>query len=89
MSPSEFWRATPRQLMAAMNVKRAQQEREDYRAGIIASVVFNTNTGKDAPTRRPEDYFPSLRRAPVEQTPEQMLAAFRGFAAAHNKRIEA
>ena len=88
MSPTEFWRGTPRQLMAAMDTHRKQQEREDYRAGVVASLVFNTSIGKDTAPRGPEHWFPSLRKA-GQQSPDQMLAAFRDFAKTHNKRIEA
>lgn len=74
--------------MAAMDEHRKQQEREDYRAGVIASLVFNTSVGKDTPGRGPDHWFPSLRKT-AKQTPDQMLAAFRSFAKSHNKRIEA
>lgn len=63
MTSKEFWGSTPRQFDARLVQYLAEQEREDYRAGVIASLVANSiPSSKKRKAYKPEDFFPSLRR---------------------------
>lgn len=42
--------------------------RADYRAGIVASTVFNINRGKDVEARNPADFMPLIERERPEPT---------------------
>ena len=36
-------------------------ERADFRAGLVASMLYNVNKGKTATAKKPMDFFPSRR----------------------------
>lgn len=54
-------------------------------SGINAATVANSVPRKGGKTFRPSDFMPVRRRA-ARQTPQQMLAAFRLFAARHQPK---
>lgn len=64
-------------------------EREDLRAGLIASCVENSQKVKGKPSQ-PDDFFPNLRhepgggdgRARVRQSPAQMIAVAKALTVA-------
>ena len=52
-----FWRWTPKQFTKRVRLWRRQQEREDYRAGLIASQVIRPHLKKNAKPPQPLDWF--------------------------------
>lgn len=43
-----------------------RDQAQDYRAGVIASVIANCNIGRDAEPFKPSDFFPSLKELEAE-----------------------
>ncbi|MGE5589199.1 MAG: hypothetical protein ACM3ZA_01010 [Bacillota bacterium] len=64
---------TPHELRLAFDAYRHQQERADFRAGIIAATIANANRDPKKRKRpyRPQDFLPRYGRS--VQTPEQQL----------------
>ncbi len=59
-----FWRLTPRQFDALIRRKnleydllRQREERADYRAALLCSVIVNVNRPKNKKRARPEDFL--------------------------------
>jgi hypothetical protein len=52
----EFWRCTPRRFDAYAKAHARQEERLDYRAGLAASILVNSNKRTGAPVQ-PLDFF--------------------------------
>lgn len=57
-----------------MKRRAAELERDDLRFGLLAAILTNIHSGKNAKTYQPEDFFTSLRKAKKEQTPEEQDA---------------
>lgn len=57
----EFLDSTPRMFRVAHDRYEANQAHEDFRAGIIASVVANVNRADKSKPLTPADFFPSLK----------------------------
>lgn len=55
---------------------------EDLRAGIIASLFYNANRGKNKKPLHPEDFFPSLKHKRKAQSPDDIRQALIGWVAA-------
>ncbi len=47
---------------------------EDVRAGVVASLLFNANRGKNQKALGPADFFPALKLLERQQTAEQKKA---------------
>lgn len=92
MADEEFWRLTPRQFKALTDRLDESRQREDFRFGVLASVVANVN--RDPKVRAepwdPADFFylPDIEKAPAEghrMTTQQIKAVahyLTGFAQA-------
>lgn len=62
--------------LGALLRRRAEAERAaDYRAGLLAALLFNANRGPNQRPKRPEDFFPSLieRSSPRQMSGAEML----------------
>lgn len=59
------------------------EERDDLRAGIVASTIANVNRGKRAKAYKPEDFMPKFDSHSKQQTPDQMKAVLGAAAAAY------
>lgn len=79
-----FWRLTLRQLDALIKRHVAAQERNDWRTGLICSVLANINrdTQKRKEPYSPEEFMPTKRKVKRKQSPEEMLMALRLWNAA-------
>ena len=60
MTPAQFLDTTPRQLTALQARYKVQVQQADYRAALITSILYNSNRGKDQPTRSAASFFTSL-----------------------------
>ena len=61
-------------------------DRSDFMIAQLSALTFNINRGKNARPAKPKDFMPEFGPR-QEQTPEQMKAIFKAFAAAHNGAI--
>lgn len=64
-------------------VWRDEQERLDYRAGVIAAMIANVFRGSDTPAVKPEDFMPFLRKPKPPMTPEAARAMLITFVKAY------
>lgn len=48
----------------------AEQERQDFRAGMITSAIYNVNRGKRHKAFTPQDFMPERKPAPKPMTVE-------------------
>lgn len=62
-----------------MKRRAAELERDDLRFGLLAAVLMNTHSGKNAKRYKPEDFFTSLRKPKKAQTPEEMFAVIQSI----------
>lgn len=72
-----------RQFNALVRVHVEQERRQDYRAGLVATLLYNANRGKDSPVRGLADFFPSLRDVTPKQrrqSPKRLVMMFRALA---------
>ena len=53
----DFWTSTPRRFDAYAKAHGRAEERRDYRSGLIASILVNTNRAKGKPPVNPMDFF--------------------------------
>lgn len=74
MHHAEFDALSLVELDALSEAWRLRVVREDYRAGVLASLVANAMKGKDDIASHPADFFHSLEHLRPELTPEQMEA---------------
>lgn len=80
MSVSEFWTLTPRELSIVFRAHARRQEDEDFRAALIASMLFNLmgrrKNRKPLPVRA---FMPERGRKKERkvQTPEEQLSILR------------
>jgi hypothetical protein len=51
------------------------EERADLRAGIVASVIANSNRGKNQKAFKPQDFMPSFEPEDPEEQTARLLAA--------------
>lgn len=74
LSSEDFWNLTPAQLSVLSYQHREKLRREDWRVGIVASILVNINKKKGARSSQPEDFMPDpYPKKQDKQTPEQML----------------
>lgn len=66
-------------------------KQDDYRAGTIASIVFNTRQGRKAGSKRvtPQDFFQSLRpqKAAEQSGPEALKEKWEAIAASLGAKV--
>lgn len=75
LNEDEFWELTPAQFDAINERHLVHRQMEDYRAGVIASILVNIHKEQGAKPAEPSDFFGSLPRSKArEMTPQQMLA---------------
>ena len=74
LSLSDFWDLSLVEFMFLLDRMRIRENREDWRAGMVAAVIANVNrdSAKKRDPFKPADFMP--RAGPSYQTPEQMLA---------------
>jgi hypothetical protein len=72
--------------MAYYSLEPWTQDRADWRAGMIASVIANVNRGRGTPAYTAQQFMPTFGpRQPVKvQSTESMKAAFAAFEKACN-----
>lgn len=84
MQEKDFWRLTLRQFSSLVSRHIIHQEREDYRAALVCSVLANVN--RDEKKRRqpftPEDFMPGKARPQKQQTTDDMLNTVKALNAA-------
>ncbi len=63
-APRDFWPLSPRtfcEILDELSERReAENAREDYRTGLLASLLYNPNRRKGAKALDAEDFFPAL-----------------------------
>jgi hypothetical protein len=59
LTEKAFWKLTPRKLEALLERHTERLKQDDLRAGIIASLLFNSSYGHTA-VKSPADFFPRL-----------------------------
>lgn len=68
---------TPRFFFALLERHSNREKRLDFRSGIIAATVANSNRGKNSKAYLPEDFMPSLKAtkeaAAQQQTWQEQL----------------
>ncbi|AQU06109.1 hypothetical protein B1772_04745 [Dehalococcoides mccartyi] len=74
LTEDQFWRLTLKEYAALLKHHRINMEWQDYRAGLICSVLANINRDPKKHTKpyTPADFMP--QKNPTKMTPEQMLA---------------
>jgi len=73
------------------NGRRAAVERDDFRAGIVASVIANVNRGKGAKPFTPQDFMPrpaEKKAAPPKQPAEEQIALARAITKANGGTVK-
>ena len=77
LSEQEFWRLTLRELAALLKRWRFDQERADWRAGMVASVIANIHRDRKRRSKpfTPQDFMPHQRRkkSGLQKTWQQQL----------------
>ena len=86
LKPSEFAELTPIEWEAIAQAHGIKQERLDYRAALICSVIANVNRN---PKKRPQPYKPKdfMPKANKAQTPEEQLAVVKALNAALGGKV--
>lgn len=75
LSEQEFWELTPAQFDSLNERHVLHKQVEDYRAGLIASILCNIHRKEGDTPLEPADFFGNLPRSGKrEMTPEQILA---------------
>jgi len=90
LTQEQFWSLTPYQFWAIGKRFEASIQRQDYRAGLVAAILWNSNKGKDQPTKQPYSWFPSIAPDPrsVHMTGEAMLTHMKNVAENNpNKKV--
>ena len=78
LGEAEFWALTLPQLGALMKCRKQSQDREDFRAGLVASILCNANRAKGTSPAHPWDFFPGLKpKRARRQTTAEALAVMR------------
>lgn len=82
LSEAEFWALSPVKFHALCRRLRTDEQRQDYRSGVLAALIVNVNTVKGQ-GKAPADFFPSLAppspKAPKDLTKEERQAAAKAF----------
>jgi len=89
LRPDDCWSLTFEEFEALWSAYEAQQDLENYRAGIIASLLYNIHRGKNQKPLGWEDFFGGRRRSGKQKqgmTHQQMIAAMDAWAAAVTRR---
>jgi len=55
---------------AFFSIEPMPEQRADYRSGVIASVIANTNRGKNAKPFEPKDFIPDYDKEPKKEDPK-------------------
>jgi hypothetical protein len=74
LPPEVFWSLTLEEFTVLWQRHEAREAMRNYRAGIIASLLFNANRG---PKQRPvtwREFFPDGRQQPRRLTPAEVVA---------------
>lgn len=75
LTEEEFWELTPAQYDALNERHLIHRQMDDYRAGVIASILCNIHKEKGSKPAEPADFFSSLPRSkPREMSPSEMLS---------------
>jgi hypothetical protein len=78
LADDEFWSLTLPQLGALLRRHKQTTDREDYRAGLVASILVNVNRRPGSAPAQPGDFFPSLKPPKRRrQTTAEALAVMR------------
>jgi len=77
LGEDEFWHLTPRQYAALVERHEEAMEWQDYRAGLVASVIANSVPRKGGRVYKPSDFMPTKRKQ--KQTAEEQLAFMKAF----------
>ncbi len=90
LKPWEFWQLTLTEWTRMAEGYMAREERNDYRAALICSVLANIH--RDEKRRRepyrPQDFMPGEGKPKQSQTPDQMLMIAEAWnAALGGKRV--
>lgn len=93
MTSGEFWACTPRQFMELREVvvreRDATNERADFHAGVVASVIANTNRSKGQKAFTPQDFMPRKKPPPRKrQTIDEQMALARAITRANGGKVE-
>jgi len=90
LSDEEFWHLTLAQFNALAKRYDEQQERQDYRAALICTVLAEINRDRKKRPRpfKPEDFMPKRGRKQKPMTDEQMLAQAKIITAALGGKVE-
>lgn len=72
LSEEVFWNLTPAQFWALSERKNENTRLADYRAGLIASILFNVNKSKTEPVKSAIDFFHSFDDLKKEQKANAM-----------------
>jgi hypothetical protein len=89
LSDEEFWQLTFTEFDALCERFKVEQEREDWRAGLICAVLANIHRSKDTKPYKPQDFMPNGSTKDKEaQTPEQMAHLMMLYAAMTGGKIE-
>lgn len=93
LSDGEFHRLTFRELAALLERHTAQEQRADYRAGVVASILANQWRDKKHKAAKPADFFPSLgsgssNRIPLsEMEPDKQSAMLNMLASLYGGKV--
>lgn len=79
LTSDQFWGLTLAQFGALIDRHVVRERQEDYRPGVLASVIWNANPFIKGKAKQPWNFFPSLKVVEAEtprreSTAEQMLA---------------
>lgn len=72
INPERFWQLTPVEIGIEVEAQAKRQEKEDYRTGLICSVIYNMHRdSKKSKPMVPEDFMPAIsdkkKPEPVKQ----------------------
>ncbi len=79
LTSEQFWELTPAQFSILSQRYDQENQRCDFRAALIASVIANTSRSKEDPPFTPQMFMPDYEgeEEVKEQSAESMLAALR------------
>lgn len=77
LTHQEFWDLTPHEVALSIEAYHQREERADWRAAMVASVIANVHRGKRGRPFKPSDFMPRQRRR--AQSPEQQARMLRAL----------